>query len=35
MLVDRRMTATPVTLKPLFDADPEMMAIGGTAISRR
>ena len=31
MLVDRRMTATPVTLKPLFDADPEMMAIGGTA----
>ncbi len=30
-LVDRRMTATPVTLKPLFDADPEMMAIGGTA----
>ncbi len=31
MLIDRRMTATPVTLKPLFDADPEMMAIGGTA----
>ncbi|MBV8973070.1 MAG: replicative DNA helicase [Sphingomonadaceae bacterium] len=30
-LVDRRMTATPVTLKPLFDADPEMMAIGGTS----
>ena len=31
MLSDRRMTATPVTLKPLFDADPEMMAIGGTS----
>ncbi len=30
-LVDRRMTATPVTLKPLFDSDPEMMAIGGTS----
>ncbi|MGI4880331.1 MAG: DnaB-like helicase N-terminal domain-containing protein, partial [Janthinobacterium lividum] len=31
MLIDRRMVATPVTLKPLFDADPDMMAIGGTA----
>jgi len=31
MLIDRRMVATPVTLKPLFDADPEMMAIGGTS----
>jgi len=31
MLVERRMVATPVTLKPLFDADPELQAIGGSA----
>ncbi len=30
-LIDRRMVATPVTLKPLFDADPDMLAIGGSA----
>jgi replicative DNA helicase len=29
-LVVRNMIATPVTLKPLFDADPAMLDIGGT-----
>ena len=29
LLVDKRMVATPVTLKPMFDADPAMIDIGG------
>jgi replicative DNA helicase len=33
MLIDRRMVATPVTLKPLFDADPDMMAISAADCS--
>jgi len=31
MLVDRRMAATPVTMKPLFEADAGMAELGGTA----
>jgi replicative DNA helicase len=31
MLSDRRMAATPVTLKPLFDADAGMAEVGGPA----
>ncbi len=30
-LCDRRMAATPVTLKPLFDTDPAMIDMGGPA----
>ncbi len=30
-LSDRRMAATPVTLKPMFDADPAMLELGGPA----
>jgi replicative DNA helicase len=30
-LNNRKMAATPVTLKPLFEADPAMIEIGGTA----
>lgn len=30
-LTDKRMVATPVTLKPLFDADPAMADMGGPA----
>ena len=31
MLANKNMVATPVTLRPLFLADPEMQALGGTA----
>lgn len=31
MLVDKRMAANPVTMKPLFDGDPAMAEVGGTA----
>ena len=31
MLVNKNMVATPVTLRPLFLADPEMQALGGPA----
>ncbi|WP_419816261.1 replicative DNA helicase [Glacieibacterium sp.] len=34
-LSDRNMVATPVTLKPLFDADPAMADVGGTAYLAR
>ncbi|KPF80495.1 replicative DNA helicase [alpha proteobacterium AAP81b] len=30
-LIDNRMAATPITLKPLFDADPAMQEMGGPA----
>ncbi|TRW16933.1 replicative DNA helicase [Glacieibacterium frigidum] len=34
-LADRNMVATPVTLKPLFDADPAMADVGGTGYLAR
>lgn len=34
-LVDRNMVANPVTLKPMFEADPEMKAQGGPAYLAR
>ena len=34
-LADRNMVATPVTLKPLFDADAAMAEVGGTAYLAR
>ena len=34
-LADRNMVATPVTLKPLFDADSAMQEVGGTAYLAR
>lgn len=30
-LIDKRMTANPVTMKPLFEADPAMAEVGGPA----